>query len=86
MEKRLYVIYDSVAEQAGPIFEAKNDGTAWRQYEQVRDKKIPTPKDFSLIRVGTFDDETLDITPETTREINANLSIAEEIENEAQGI
>ena len=26
----MYVVYDRVAEESGPIFEAKNDGTAAR--------------------------------------------------------
>lgn len=50
----LYVIYDRVAEQSGPIFEAINDGIAFRQYEQVM-RQATIPDDYMLLRVGSID-------------------------------
>lgn len=47
----LYVIYDTVAEDRGPIFEAKTVGVALRQFYELISKST-TPNDFELIRIG----------------------------------
>lgn len=48
---RIYVIKDTVAEECGPLFEAKNDAVAIRSFENLR-KNQPNPDDFSLWEVG----------------------------------
>lgn len=77
---RLYTIYDTVAEEPGPVFEAKNDGTARRAYKQVMNKTIAgEPEEYSLIFIGEFDKETLKITaPEVTKVISIDYGKAEE--------
>lgn len=49
----LYSVYDKVAEQAGPIFQAVNDGVALRQFKNVL-KGVDAPDDFELRRIGRF--------------------------------
>lgn len=71
MKNRLYVIFDRVAEESGPIFEAKNDGVAYRMYEKYMDGKDVEREEFKLLKVGTFDHDSnelvaygpLDVTP-----------------------
>lgn len=50
---KLYCIYDRVAQEAGPIFEAKNNGVALRMFSGVN---LPgNADDFSLMCIGEFD-------------------------------
>jgi len=52
----LYTIYDRIAQEAGPVFNAKNDQVAVRNavalLKSVSDTQID---DYLLYRVGTFD-------------------------------
>lgn len=59
----LYVIFDRVAEESGPIFEAKNDGTAARAARDlVASAKGAKAHEFQLLKLGTIDHETNAIT------------------------
>lgn len=59
MKRFLYVIRDKVAAESGPIFEAKNDGLALRQYSYLMaNQKGASPGDFELRCLGTIDHET----------------------------
>jgi hypothetical protein len=59
MKTNLYVIYDRVAEESGPIFEAKNDLVADRNFKKLlSEHKTELSNDFKLLRIGTFDHET----------------------------
>lgn len=50
----LYVVKDKVANDYGPSFEAKTDGVAMRQYEEMLEKQPNIDKeDFQLICIGT---------------------------------
>lgn len=61
MKTKIYCIFDRIAQEAGPIFEAKNDGIALRMYHQVN---LPgSSEDYYLLRVGDFDHETCVLTP-----------------------
>nr|WAE43336.1 MAG: hypothetical protein [Microviridae sp.] len=53
METRLYVVYDLVALESGPIFEAKNDGVALRQFGQLM-AKTEFPHEFELRYIGDY--------------------------------
>lgn len=54
----LYVIFDRVAEESGPVFEAKNDGTASRAARDlVVTAKGASPIEFQLLMLGTIDHE-----------------------------
>lgn len=60
----LYVIYDRVAEESGPVYEAKNDGVASRMYAEFLRKITARPEDYLLLRVGTIDHRTSLVTGE----------------------
>lgn len=47
----VYVIYDTVAEEAGPLFESLNDGVAVRHMCQVM-QQVKNPAEYQLIHVG----------------------------------
>ena len=55
MKQKLYSLYDNVAEQFGPIFQAANNNTAARS---VQNMKIRAWQDFELYLVGEWDMET----------------------------
>lgn len=58
MSSRVYVIYDTVAKEAGPLFTAKNDDVAARNFRQLLDhEKVENPKEYQLMCVGEYDPE-----------------------------
>nr|WAE43365.1 MAG: nonstructural protein [Microviridae sp.] len=73
MIMRLYVMYDSVANEAGPIYEAKNRGVALRSYQQAM-LKCDHPTEFLLYEIGTFDHESLDLKFTGILEIKPDLA------------
>lgn len=52
--QQLYVVYDSIAQLHGPIFEAVNDAVAIRNFKQMM-AKSPCPEDYSLFCIGQYD-------------------------------
>lgn len=51
--KNLYTIYDVLAEEAGPIFEAVNDKVALRAYGQLlADVPVDSRSTFQLLDIG----------------------------------
>lgn len=58
MKQYVYSIYDSVAEQYGPVFNCNNDGVAIRNYKQALDSVKYSQDDWILYCLGTFEDET----------------------------
>ena len=60
MKKGLYVVFDKLAKEAGPIFEAKNDDVAVRNFKRMlQENKSLQVAEFDLVRIGTFDSEDL---------------------------
>lgn len=57
MINNLYVVYDKVAEESGPIFEAKNDGVAQRASNTMLEN-TPRKYEFELWSLGNIDHET----------------------------
>lgn len=58
---RLYCIYDKVAMESGPLFEAKNDLVALRMYNGVN---LPgQPEDFCLYCIGEYYHSPVKIKP-----------------------
>jgi hypothetical protein len=54
---RIYCLHDVVAEEAGPMFEARNDAVARRIFETLDDKAFPPGSDrgdFRLLKLGSF--------------------------------
>lgn len=72
MKTNLYVVYDRVAEESGPVFEAKNDGVALRRFSmlmQENSSKGLIPEDFRLLKVGEIDHSTSLVIPTDIPEI-----------------
>lgn len=58
MITRVYTIYDRLAEESGPLFQAKNDEVAHRQYQtQLSTIQNIKVDDFTLLCVGEYDNE-----------------------------
>jgi len=58
----LYTVYDKVAKESGPIFQAHNDQVAMRSFSQMPiDEKVKG--DFELIKLGEYDTEKVQVTP-----------------------
>lgn len=61
MVKQLYVLFDLVAQEAGPIFEAKNLGVAKRSVvDMVLNKNLPADQ-YNLILVGSINTEKVEV-------------------------
>ena len=59
MNTELYTIYDKVAQEAGPIFQAKNLHVAMRYVnEMIKDNKLNL-HEYDLVRLGSFDSESM---------------------------
>ena len=56
---RLCVVYDKVAKEHGPIFEAKSDPIAKRMFANLM-KDTPNPDDFALVVCGVLVRQTPD--------------------------
>lgn len=64
MKLRMYTIYDSVAEESGPIYCVKNDGVALRAFQQAMSGKDRAVwGEFALMYLGTFDNVTMALDP-----------------------
>lgn len=63
----VFSVYDTVAEQFGPLGTASTDGIAKRNFEQLMNTLVENPmirKDYELWRIGTFDICTGEILPD----------------------
>lgn len=58
MKKNLYVIYDCLAKETGPVFEAKNDDVSRRAADNLLSATPEKYRDsFILLFIGSVDDE-----------------------------
>lgn len=57
MKAFMYTIYDKVACESGPVFEAKNDAVAIRHFSMVM-TKCPDTTEFQLLKVAEIDHDT----------------------------
>lgn len=53
----MYTIKDSAANEYGPLITAKNDAVAIRQFKNLM-KNTDFPEDFSIFKIGEFNEET----------------------------
>ena len=61
MNTELFTIYDKVAQEAGPIFQAKNLYVAMRYVkDMIKDNNINLTE-YDLVRLGSFDSESMSI-------------------------
>lgn len=65
MKVNIYTIYDKVACEAGPIFQAKNDAVALRCFiSLMKDTPNVVPSDYDVYCLGEFDTDTRSFVPE----------------------
>ena len=65
MKVNIYTIYDKVACESGPIFQAKNDGVALRCFMSLmKDTPNVNPTDYDVYCLGEFDTDTRSFVPE----------------------
>ncbi len=58
MKINIYTIYDKLAKESGPLFQAKNDQVAFRQFQtQLKDIKNIQVQDFELLNIAEYDNE-----------------------------
>ena len=64
MKVNIYTIYDKVACESGPIFQAKNDGVALRCFMSLM-KETPNvvPSDYDVYCLGEFDTDNRSFVP-----------------------
>lgn len=61
---RLYSIFDRIAEEFGPVFEAKNDSVAIRNWRNTLERAEGVREDeYRLYWIGTIDHSTGKIVP-----------------------
>lgn len=58
MKMFIYSIRDDKADEYGPIFEAKNDEVAKRNFKHMLTSQPIDPIEFAMYRVGYFDHES----------------------------
>lgn len=64
-ESGIYVIFDRVAEECGPVFSSKNDGVAMRGYREIlKQTANVNSEEFQLLKLGRINMSTLEITLE----------------------
>ncbi len=62
MITRLYTIYDKLAEETGPVFQAKNDQVAYRQFQtQLSTIQNIKADDFTLLCVGEYENIRIEL-------------------------
>lgn len=86
MKFELFSVRDSVADEFGPVFEAKNVGTAIRKYKDLlsQDAFKANKDEFELFRLGTFDHVSgvLEVFPKLEKvelpEINTTFKVVQD--------
>ncbi len=65
MKVNIYTIYDKVAEECGPVFQAKNDMVAVRMLKSMLAENPNIPIDeYEVYSLGEFDTEKRSFVPE----------------------
>lgn len=62
MKMGVYTIYDRLAEQSGPLFEAPNSAVANRQYKNLVMSSKVSPDEYRVLHIGDIDHDTSIIT------------------------
>jgi hypothetical protein len=73
MQMSLYAVFDKVAEESGPIFQAKNDLVALRNFQHLIQDQRLNPEDYQLFWLAYYDTEHMDFdTRQVQRPITFN--------------
>ena len=78
----IYTLYDTVAEECGPLFEAKNDKLALRIFQNMKFPPELNKKDFHLYKLGQCDKEQIRITSMNATRIFINMEDFKDEEDE----
>lgn len=79
----MYVLFDKIAQESGPIFEAKNDGVAIRNYKGfLSSKESLFDNEFELVKIGEIDKETNIITQNKSNNYIVGIDTKTEIEGD----
>lgn len=70
----LYVINDKIADEDSPVFEAKNEAIALRQYRGLLSKESVFPEEYRLFQVGNINKSTHVLTAMKPVEILYNIN------------
>lgn len=73
MVYNIYTVFDIGANEAGPLFQAKNHHVALRHFDQINETVHRNSKgDYVLKHLGTYDTESMElkIIPPANVEIN----------------
>ncbi len=66
MKVNIYTIYDKVAEECGPVFQAKNDNVACRMVKSLFDENPSIlGGEYEVYSLGLFDTENRNFVPES---------------------
>lgn len=66
----LYTVYDIIAQEAGPVYEAVNNGVALRNYNSMLEKLDESVRgEYKLYMIGSRDTNTMKIIPIDPQEI-----------------
>lgn len=58
----LYAVYDTLAQESGPLFEAKNDEVAKRSFMNLIFRgEVLRPDEYSLFLIGRYDHENMEV-------------------------
>lgn len=58
----LYTVYDRLAQESGPVFEAKNDAVAMRGFRKMLGDSI-NPEEYRLLKIGKINHCNQELTP-----------------------
>jgi hypothetical protein len=87
MTNKLYAVYDKLMEEAGPIFEARNDEVAKRMFRNLmKDNPGINREDHTLYSLGSFNRNKLEINFETPLVLNPDYGDTTKIDPEEDGI
>ncbi len=77
MVYNIYSIYDSVAEEYGPIFNAKSDAVAKRAVSGILNSGEIRSNDYDLYCLGTYNTDTGEINSEVVYVGNCRYIVAD---------
>lgn len=87
MKYNVYTVWDTVAEECGPLFTAKNDRVAQRQFKNmVIKERIVDIDEYHLLCVGNFDSNGQMLVAEKARliDIYINMNIPKSVTDEME--
>lgn len=69
----LYAIYDTLVGESGPVFQAKNDQVALRQFRNLVKGEVLNTSEYELYCLGVYDPEKLLIIVHDKKKVEGNV-------------